>query len=107
MQPTASEDQGIKLYPSMLASSPASMVNQKRLDLGIPNRFKVTSSRFNWMRWFGGKQVIAQPPSPTYSALPHQNAGFAGSSRPPIRTGAILSASPVASSVSTATPLRV
>src|SRR5438067_1990676 len=31
----------------MLASSPASMVNQKRLDLGIPNRFKVASSRFN------------------------------------------------------------
>src|SRR5437764_3033422 len=47
MQPTASEDQGIKLYPSMLASSPASMVNQKRLDLGIPNRFKVASSRFS------------------------------------------------------------
>ena len=29
----------------MLASSPASMVNQKRPDLGIPNRFKLTSSR--------------------------------------------------------------
>src|SRR5437868_6580267 len=34
----------------MLASSPASMVNQKRLDLGIPNRFKVSSSRFNAAR---------------------------------------------------------
>ena len=38
---------------------------------------------------------------------PTQNPGSAGSSRPPIRTGAILSASPVASSVSTATPLKV
>src|SRR5205814_4991541 len=46
-----SEDQGIKLYPSMLASSPASMVNQKRLDLGIPNRFKVASSRFSVPKW--------------------------------------------------------
>ncbi len=35
------------------------------------------------------------------------NAGSVGSSRPPIRTGAILRASPVASSVSTATPLSV
>jgi hypothetical protein len=30
----------------MLASNPASMVNQKRPDLGIRNRFKLTSSRF-------------------------------------------------------------
>jgi len=29
----------------MLASSPASTVNQKRPDLGIPNRFDFTSSR--------------------------------------------------------------
>ena len=31
----------------MLASNPASMVNQKRPDLGIRNRFKLTSSRFS------------------------------------------------------------
>jgi hypothetical protein len=30
----------------MLASIPASMLNQKRPDLGIPNRFKLSSSRF-------------------------------------------------------------
>jgi hypothetical protein len=30
----------------MLASCPASMVNQKHTDLGIPNRFKLTASRF-------------------------------------------------------------
>ena len=30
----------------MLASFPASMVNQKLTDLGIPNRFKLNSSRF-------------------------------------------------------------
>src|SRR5438477_10923427 len=38
----------------MLASSPASMVNQKRLDLGIPNRFKVASSRFRLVDWWAG-----------------------------------------------------
>src|SRR5438270_6746824 len=32
--------------PSMLASNPASMVNQKPPDLGIPNRFRLASSRF-------------------------------------------------------------
>jgi len=37
----------------------------------------------------------------------YQNRGTAGSSRPPARTGAMRSASPVASSVSTATPLSV
>jgi hypothetical protein len=31
----------------MLASIPASMMNQKPLDLGIPNRFNLTSSRFS------------------------------------------------------------
>src|SRR5262245_22625700 len=31
----------------MLASCPASMVNQKSPDLGIPNRFSLSSSRFN------------------------------------------------------------
>ena len=30
----------------MLASYPASMVNQKQADLGIPNRFNLTPSRF-------------------------------------------------------------
>jgi hypothetical protein len=30
----------------MLASNPANMVNQKQADLGIPNRFKLTPSRF-------------------------------------------------------------
>jgi hypothetical protein len=30
----------------MLASFPVSMVNQKLPDLGIPNRFKLKSSRF-------------------------------------------------------------
>jgi len=30
----------------MLASSPASMVNQKSTDLGIPNRFRLNSSCF-------------------------------------------------------------
>ncbi len=31
----------------MLASFPASTVNQKHADLGIPNRFSLTSSRFS------------------------------------------------------------
>jgi hypothetical protein len=31
----------------MLASFPASMVNQKHTDLGIPNRFRLNSSRFS------------------------------------------------------------
>jgi hypothetical protein len=34
----------------MLASIPASMMNQKPLDLGIPNRFNFTSSRFSRVR---------------------------------------------------------
>ena len=34
----------------MLASFPASMVNQKRPDLGTPNRIKLTSSRLNLSR---------------------------------------------------------
>src|SRR6185312_1972730 len=44
-QPPASEDRQSKACPSTLASSPASTVNQKRPDLGIPNRFDFTSSR--------------------------------------------------------------
>jgi hypothetical protein len=31
----------------MLASVPASMVNQKQTDLGIPNRFRLKPSRFS------------------------------------------------------------
>jgi hypothetical protein len=31
----------------MLASDPASMVNQKQPDLGIPNRFNLNSLRFS------------------------------------------------------------
>jgi len=31
----------------MLTSYPASMVNQKPADLGIPNRFNLTPSRFS------------------------------------------------------------
>jgi hypothetical protein len=34
----------------MLASFPASMVNQKPADLGIPNRFNLTTSRFRHLR---------------------------------------------------------
>ena len=41
------EDQGIKACPSMLASSPASMVNHKSPDSGIQIQFEFTSSRFN------------------------------------------------------------
>jgi len=41
----------------MLASSPASTVNQKRPDLGIPNRFDFTSSRSNaWFVYFHNKK---------------------------------------------------
>src|SRR3954452_4138444 len=36
----------------MLASFPARMVNQKRTDLGIPNRFSLNSSRFRYLRLF-------------------------------------------------------
>jgi hypothetical protein len=47
LQPPASEDLPSKACPSMLASFPASMVNQKCRDLGNPNRIKLTSSRFS------------------------------------------------------------
>jgi hypothetical protein len=50
----------------MLASFPASMVNQNRSDLGILNRFNITPSRFsnrgqNLLSHFGeaGKAVFA------------------------------------------------
>jgi hypothetical protein len=36
--------------PSMLASFPASMVNQKSTDLGIPDRFSLNSSRSSRVR---------------------------------------------------------
>ena len=39
-----------KAYPSMLASIPASMVNQRPADLGISNRFKLTPSCFKFLR---------------------------------------------------------
>jgi hypothetical protein len=37
----------VRFSHSMLASYPASMVNQKPPDLGILNRFKISSSRFH------------------------------------------------------------
>jgi hypothetical protein len=37
----------------MLASFPARMVNQKRTDLGIPNRLSLISSRFRVLRATG------------------------------------------------------
>ena len=53
--------------------------------------------------------VVPQPHAilPRNGLFVTQNPGSVGSSLPPIRTGAIRSASPVASSVSTATPLSV
>src|SRR5690242_19006232 len=39
--------QRVRLTHPMLASCPASMVNQKRTDLGIPNRFRLNPSRFS------------------------------------------------------------
>src|SRR5215471_11499435 len=39
----------------MLASFPASMVNQKSTDLGIPNRFSLNSSRFSYLRADGSR----------------------------------------------------
>ena len=41
----------------MLASSPASMVNQKHADLGIPNRFNLTPSRFSVETFAGGAEI--------------------------------------------------
>jgi len=43
----------------MLASDPASMVNQKRADLGIPNRFKLTPSRFKGVERAAPTRAIA------------------------------------------------
>ena len=54
-------------------------------------------------KFFGNlvsRNAVGRPCYPT------QNRGSVGSSRPPVRTGAIRNASPVASSVSTATPLQ-
>jgi hypothetical protein len=42
----------------MLASYPASMVNQKQADLGIPNRFNLTPSRFINMARPTPKQAV-------------------------------------------------
>src|SRR5256885_15991237 len=46
-RPSAREDPSNKAFPfpSMLASFPASMLNQSRPDLKIPHRIKLTSSR--------------------------------------------------------------
>jgi predicted DNA-binding ribbon-helix-helix protein len=47
----------------MLASFPASMVNQRSTDLGIPNRFRLNSSRFSISLedafWNGLKEIAA------------------------------------------------
>jgi hypothetical protein len=58
----------------MLASFPARMVNQKPTDLGIPNRFKLNSSRFRTavlsIITGGGKWVeITIPADPLYQHL--------------------------------------
>src|SRR5665647_1315408 len=44
-QPRAREDPLNKVCPSMLASFPASMLNQNSPDLGIPNRIDLKASR--------------------------------------------------------------
>ena len=44
------------------------MVNQKHTDLGIPNRFNLTSSRFN------GKIVGGETIKPTLKSLPKADA---------------------------------
>jgi len=54
----------------------------------------------------GSRLSWARRENASHPAL-SQNRGSVGSSLPPMRTGAIRNASPVASSVSTATPLRV
>src|SRR6266852_6296974 len=46
-QPRAHEDPLNKVCPSMLASVPASMLNQNSPDLGIPNRIELKTSRFS------------------------------------------------------------
>jgi hypothetical protein len=52
----------------MLASIPASILNQSRPDLGIPNRFRLKSSRFNenaidlYNRVQIGAPVVVFPP---------------------------------------------
>jgi hypothetical protein len=48
-QPPAREDQQNMVCPSMLASVPASMLNQSRPDLGTPNRLRLNSSRSSWI----------------------------------------------------------
>jgi hypothetical protein len=42
----------------MLASVPANMLNQSRPDLGIPNRFKLKTSRFKSYDLTAGLQSI-------------------------------------------------
>jgi hypothetical protein len=45
-QPPVRADPSNKVCPSMLASSPASMLNQNSADLGIPNRIELKTSRY-------------------------------------------------------------
>lgn len=47
----------------MLASNPASMVNQNRTDLGIPNRFNLSTSRSSGTDWTDRtKRLAARAP---------------------------------------------
>jgi hypothetical protein len=46
-QPRAREDPLNMVCPSILASIPASMLNQNSPDLGIPNRVDLKASRFS------------------------------------------------------------
>src|SRR5216683_5438114 len=64
------------------------------------NSQPTTSPSSSWQQSASGYALVSPRPK-------SQNPGSVGSSRPPIRTGAIRSASPVSSSVSTATPLSV
>src|ERR1700757_3579123 len=43
----------------MLASFPASMLNQNRPDLGIPNRFKLDPSRSSGPKWGSAEKLHA------------------------------------------------
>src|SRR5262249_19044863 len=52
----ALEDRSNKASPFMLASFPASMVNQRSSDLGIPNRFRLNSSRFSALAQYLSKR---------------------------------------------------
>src|SRR5262249_45116770 len=51
----------------MLASFPASMVNQRSGDLGIPNRFRLNSSRFSGKRGSSGSRDKSKTYAPATS----------------------------------------